>query len=192
MLPMEKMRLRAKAVSWGLGKAGNGMPQAGVEFEVNDGDHKGERINGYFALSDAAAEYTLEKLCNCGWTGTELHELDDPKASASMGANVVELVVEPEDQMKDGQVVLDDEGYVKQRLRIQFVNRGGGLAMKATMTGDEKSVLGLKMKAKLAAIRAKANRGNGGSGNGGPRGPTPPPPGLDEGGAQAPIDDIPF
>lgn len=188
MLPMTKSRYRAKAVIWALGKAGTGTPQVGIEFEVQDGDHKGERIIDYFSLTDAAADYTLEKLINCGWTGTELAELDDPKASASMAANVVELVVEPEDMAdKDGQDMLDKEGYIRQRLRIRFVNRGGGLAMKAAMTGDDKSLLSAKMKAKLAAIRAKAPRSSGTKSS--PIGA--PPPGLDE---AEPIanDDIPF
>lgn len=187
MLPMTKSRYRAKAVSWALGRAGTGTPQVGIEFELQDGDHKGERISGYFSLTDAAAEYTLEKLINCGWTGTEVGELDDPKASASMTANVVELVVEPEDIVdKDGHDMLDDEGYVRQRLRIQFVNRGGGLAMKAAMTGDDKSLLSAKMKVKLAAIRAKAPRSSGTN-----RLLSAPPPGLDEAKPVA-TDDIPF
>jgi hypothetical protein len=78
MLPMEKGRYSARAVSWQLGEAGTGTPQVGIEFRIEDGDQKGERISGYFALSDAAAEYTLQKLRNCGWRGTDISELDDP------------------------------------------------------------------------------------------------------------------
>lgn len=183
MLPMMKARYRARAKSWALGAAGTGMPQVGVEFEVDDGDHKGERISGYFALSDAAAEYTLEKLVNCGWTGTDLAELNDPAASATMGANVVELVVEPEDQVKNGQPVIDKETReVKCRLRIQFVNRAGGLAMKNALVGADAQSLSAKMKGKLAAIRAKAKR-DGGSASSAPVGdprPTPPAPAEDD------------
>jgi hypothetical protein len=102
MLPMEKGRYSARAVSWQLGEAGTGTPQVGIEFRIEDGDQKGERISGYFALSDAAAEYTLQKLRNCGWRGTDISELDDAELSASMAANLVELVVEPEDSQKDG------------------------------------------------------------------------------------------
>ena len=188
MLPMLKARYRARAKSWALGEASTGTPQVGVEFEIEDGDHKGERINGYFFLSDNAAEYTLEKLVTCGWTGTELGELGDPFASASMGANLIELVVEPEDQEKDGHPVHDEKtGEVKQRLRIQFVNRAGGLAMKSVLTHDKAQILSTKMKGKLAAIRAKANRDAGNSGSAtppptGPLGQNPPP--LN--------DDIPF
>lgn len=155
-LPMEKSRYRAKAVSWDLGEASTGTPQAGIEFEIQDGDHKGERISGYFALSDAAAEYTLEKLRNCGWTGSDIGDLLDKVVSATMAANVVELVVEPEDQVKNGQPVTDEEtGEVKRRLRIQFVNRSGGLAIKKTMSDDGKRALAAKMRAKLAALDAR-------------------------------------
>jgi hypothetical protein len=182
MLPMEKGRYRAKAVAWQLGEASTGTPQVGVEFAIEDGDHKGERISGYFALSDAAAEYTLEKLRNCGWTGNDITELENDK---TMGSKVVELVVEPEDQVKNGKPVIDDEsGEVKQRLRIQFVNRAGGLAMKATLTDDKKKLLAAKMRGKLAAIDAKAKRdGNGAAPPAsGPKSPEPPPV----------TDDIPF
>ena len=186
MLPMLKSRYRARAKSWALGEASTGTPQVGVEFEVEDGDHKGERISGYFALSDLAADYTLEKLRNCGWTGSDISELDDPAASASMAVNLVELVVEPEDQQaKGGAPVIDEEtGEVKRRLRIQFVNRAGGLAMKSTLTADKKQVLAAKMKAKLAAFDAKAKRNGGTPAPSGPPGPNPPPQGA--------TDDIPF
>jgi len=185
MLPMLKARYRARAKSWALGEASTGTPQVGVEFEVEDGDHKGERISGYFFLSDNAADYTLEKLRNCGWTGLDLSELDDVAASASMGANLVDLVVEPEDQEKNGQPVIDEEtGEVKRRLRIQFVNRAGGLSMKSTLTADKKQVLAAKMKAKLAAFDAKAKRNGATPAPSGPPGPNPPPQGA--------TDDIPF
>lgn len=186
MLPMEKARYRARAKAWQLGAAGTGMPQAGVEFEVEDGDHKAERISGYFALSDAAAEYTLQKLRTCGWTGTDIFELEDPVKSASMGANVVELVVAPEDHVKDGQPVIDETtGEVKRTLRIQFVNRVGGLAMKGSINDEQKKILGAKLKAKLAALDAKAKKAGNGAApppHEGPSGPNPPPP----------TDDIPF
>jgi hypothetical protein len=186
MLPMEEGRYRARAVSWQLGEAGTGTPQVGIEFQVEDGDHKDARISGYFALTDLAAEYTLEKLRNCGWTGTNILDLDDPVASASMKANVVELVCKPEDvKDKDGKPVVSEEtGEVRRRLRIQFVNRGGGLAMKSALGEDKKKLLAAQMKAKLAVLDAKERR-NGGSApapTNGPRSPEPPPV----------TDDIPF
>src|SRR4051812_31922480 len=184
MLPMQKARYRAKAVSWQLGEASTGTPQVGIEFEVQDGEHQGERISGYFALSDAAAKYTLEKVRNCGWTGNDICELDDATASASMAANIVELVVEPEFQIKEGRTVVDEDGKIKERLRIQFVNRGGGLAMKKPMTEDKKKLLAAKMRGTLAAIDALAKR-DGTNGATGPVSPDPPPPvGV--------VDDIPF
>lgn len=179
MLPMEKARYRAKAVAWSLGEASTGTPQVGVEFEVQDGDHKGERISGYFALSDAAAEYTLEKLRNCGWTGSDIGELEDKEASASMASKQVELVCEPEDVKKDGQLLTNDDGSARLRLRIQFVNRAGGLAMKKSLSDDSRRALAAKMRAKLAALDAR---------NGGPPAQTAKTP-VANGGA---VDDIPF
>lgn len=178
MLPMEKGRYRAKATEWQLGEASTGTPQIGVTFEVIEGDHKGDRISGYFALSDAAAEYTLEKVRNCGWTGSDITELDSETA-VGMGSKIVELVVEPEDQKKDGKPVIDEQtGEVKRRLRIQFVNRNGGLAMKSALTDDKKKLLAARMRGKLAAIDAKAKReGNGAAppASSGPKSPEPPP-----------------
>lgn len=180
MLPMTKARYQARAVSWSLGEASTGTPQVGVEFEVQDGDHKGERIAGYFALSDAAAEYTLEKLRNCGWTGTDIGELESPENSGSMAANVVELVLEPEQQKKEGQLLTNEDGSPKLRLRIQFVNRAGGLAMKKSLSDDSRRTLAAKMRAKLAALDAR---------NGGPPAPAVKVP-VANGGAA--VDDLPF
>ena len=86
MLPLVKSRYRAKAVAWALGEASTGTPQIGIEFEVQDGDQKGERISGYYFLSDNAADYTLEKMRNCGWTGTDISE-----ELVGLDGNVVEL-----------------------------------------------------------------------------------------------------
>lgn len=187
-LPMEKARYSARAKHWQLGAAGTGTPQVGVEFEVEDGDQKGERISGYFALSDAAADYTLQKLRNCGWTGNDVFELENPEKSASMAANLVEITVEPEDEVKDGKPVVNEQtGDVKRRLKVGFVNRAGGLAMKSSLTDDQRRVLGAKMKARLSALDLKsrpASNGNGSAARAGPSGPNPPPPGIE--------DEIPF
>lgn len=190
MLPMEKSRYRGRAKVWQLGAAGTGTPQVGVELEVEEGDYKGERISTYLALSDAAADYTLQKLRNLGWTGTDIFDLEDPEKSASMAANLVEFTVELEDEVKDGQpVIVEETGEVKRRLKVGFINRGGGLAMKSSLTEDAKRALGAKMKIRLAALDTKTSKqgGNGGGPKapaGGPPGPTPPPHGIE--------DEIPF
>ena len=174
MLPMLKARYRAKAKSWALGEASTGTPQIGIEFEVQEGDHIGERISGYFFLSDNAADYTLEKMRTCGWTGNDISE-----ELVGLDANMVELVVEPEDSLPDPQT-----GEVKTRLRIKFVNKAGGLAMKTTLTTDKAKVLAAKMKARLAAIDAKSKREGNGAASPPPSGPPP--------GHPAAVDDIPF
>lgn len=177
MLPMLKARYRAKAKSWAVGEASTGTPQVGIEFVIEEGDHRGEWISGYFFLTDAACDRTLETLRLCGWTGTDVSE-----EMFGLDANIVELVVEPEDGLPD-----PHSGEVKQRLRLKFVNKAGGVAMKSALTSDKAKVLAAKMKARLAIIDAKAKR----EGNGVAAIPPPyrndgPPPGHPA------ADDIPF
>ncbi len=177
MLPMMKARYRAKAKSWALGEASTGTPQVGIEFVIEEGDHRGEWITGYFFLTDAAGDRTLETMRLCGWTGTDVSE-----ELVGLDANIVELVVEPEDGMPDPQ-----SGDVKQRLRLKFVNKSGGVAMRSALSNDKAKVLAAKMKAKLAVIDAKAKRESNGFIGAPPPGRIDgPPPGHPA------SDDIPF
>jgi hypothetical protein len=174
MLPMEKARYRARATAWDLGEASTGAPQVAIEFEVVEGDQKGERITKYCFLTDAAAEYTLAALRTCGWTGNDLAD-----GLPGLDKNVVEIVCAPEDGLPD-----KETGEVKQFLRVQFINKAGGIAMKTRLNDEQKRTLAAKMKAKLAALDAKEKReGNGAAPHAaGPIGPNPP--GV--------TDDIPF
>jgi hypothetical protein len=92
MLPMEKSALSREATAWDLGEASTGAPQVAIEFEVVEGDQKGERITKYCFLTDAAAEYTLAALRICGWTGNDLAD-----GLPGLDKNVVEIVCAPED-----------------------------------------------------------------------------------------------
>jgi hypothetical protein len=47
---------------------------------------------------------------------------------------------------------------VKQFLRVQFINKVGGIAMKTRLNDEQKKTLAAKMKAKLAALDAKEKR----------------------------------
>lgn len=176
MLPLQKAYYRAKAKSWDLGQAETGTDQVAIEFEVVEGDFRGSRITWYGFFTDKTEERTLESLRICGWTGTDLSNL------TGLDANVVEIVCEPEDGKAD-----PETGEVKSRLRVRWVNRAGGIAMKTRLGDDQKKVLAARMKARIAAIDAKAKReGNGAAGAamppGGPLGENLPPV----------TDDIPF
>lgn len=91
-------------------RASTGNAQVLLSFELADGS----RIQGFFAITPAAAEYTLAKLHSCGFTGASF------RAMAGQTPNgKVELVIEHQ------------EYRGKTQVRIKFINRQGGFSIKA-------------------------------------------------------------
>lgn len=60
----------AKVLDHGFSSAKTGTPQFWAKFKTDAGD-----VVGYFAMSDRAAEYTVEKIQAMGFEGTDLQEL---------------------------------------------------------------------------------------------------------------------
>jgi len=172
-----KGRYKACGVAGGLGEASNGREQVAVEFEVLEGDFAGERITWYGYFGDdpgkgkkTPTEITVEALRNCGWQGDDLSDL------RGIDANEVSLVIDHEEYQGSTQA------------KVKFVNRLGGLALKAPMSPDKAKAFAARMKGKIVAASKSAGQAptqrNGG-------GAHPNAPGTREDGPPR-EDDIPF
>lgn len=92
-----------------FGRSSNGNGQVLLTFEMDGG----QRIQGFFAITPNAAEYTLQKLHACGFSGNSFREMKKQTPGGK-----VELVIE------------HDEYRGKVRPKIKFVNRSGGFSIK--------------------------------------------------------------
>lgn len=69
----------AEILEHGWGAAKTGTPQFITDFLVMPDPAKPEetwQVRGFFAMSDAAAEYTIQKIRNMGYAGDKLEELN--------------------------------------------------------------------------------------------------------------------
>jgi hypothetical protein len=134
-------RYAARAKTWGLGETSKGTEQIAVEFEILTEEAEFNHITWFGYFSDKTFERTIESLRHCGWTGHDLTDL------TGLDANEVELVIEDED---------DEDG--NPRARVRWVNRKGGLALKAPLTGDKAKTFAASMRDKIKALDASAGR----------------------------------
>jgi len=96
----------ATVADHGITKTSNGKEQVAVKFETEHGF-----ITGFFALSEKAIEYTLEKLQACGFDGSSLLELQsDPPRLAGNKCSIK---------------VVHEEYDGKTNAKVQFVNPDG-------------------------------------------------------------------
>ena len=89
---------------------------------------------GYF--TDAAWERTVESLRTCGWSGSDVSNIED------LGANEVELVIE--DDTYDG----------KTRAKVKWINKIGGVALGAPLAGDKMKAFAAAMQQKIKSLGA--------------------------------------
>lgn len=122
---------KARAREWALGRAGTGTEQVAVDFELVE---TGEHITWYGSLSDKAFDRTIESLRHCGWEGDDLSDL------AGLNTNEVSLDIDWDDYNGE------------RRLRVNWVNRPGGVALKDQMSNDEARAFALRMKSRIASI----------------------------------------
>lgn len=122
---------KARAAEWAIGVASTGNKQVAIDFELSDGK---EHITWYGSLSEAAFDRTIESLRYCGWEGDDLSNL------AGLDKNEVSL-----------DIGWDDYGG-QNRLKVNWVNRVGGVAMKDQLAGDELRAFAAQMKSRIAAI----------------------------------------
>ena len=131
---------RAKALSGALGESKKkGTPYVLVDFEVlDDGPHKGHRVQftGYF--TDATSERTIDALRNVGCT----FPADDLTDLSGLGDREASIVVEAE--------TYEGKTYPK----VKWVNRIGGMRVTKPIEGDNKRSFAVKMKGAVVAAKA--------------------------------------
>jgi hypothetical protein len=115
---------RAKLIGYEMGFSGTGSEQIGVLFRLPDEPHQGRELVWYGSFTEAAFPITHRALVAMGWRGTNVRTLKDD-LSVDGGA-LVYLVVEVE------------EFGGKERNRIIFVNRMGGIPMRGKMSAPQR------------------------------------------------------
>jgi hypothetical protein len=127
---------RAKAVSWDLGETDNKNEQIAVEFEILTPDAEMPRLTWYGFFTEKTWERTIESLRYMGWEGDDLGNL------SALGTNEVDLVV-------------DEEEYNgKVQTRVRWVNRPGGLNLKAPMSPERRVAFAAQMRSKIRGLEA--------------------------------------
>ncbi len=137
----------AYARAWGLsGEDMSKDPQFAIAFEILEGSDTGKTITWYGTFaSDAAFEYTMKAIRRCGWTGSDL--------------NNVELAETPVS------ILIEEEEYNgKVRTKVKAIGNGGGGVK--TMDPNAAKSFAAKMAGRIKAFDLK----NGGPPAGAPRG----------------------
>jgi len=132
----------AEVIEHAITESSKGTPQVAVKFETSEGE-----ITGWFALTDKAAEYTVEKLRAMGFQGDDLSQINDGQC---MVGNQCNLVIE-HDEYKD-----------KVNARIKFVNPlgvsgGTDLAASDSAAANARRFNALLTRAPKQAVHTKAD-----------------------------------
>lgn len=152
---------RAKAREGRLGHTSAGREQVAVLFELLDEAFKNVTItwHGYFTVD--TIDRTLDSLSYCGWDSDNIYDL------TGIGKNEVVLVIENETYQG------------KTHPKVQWVNRAGGIALKAPMSNEQAKAFDAKLRGNIAAWKQKQGqpRTNSTQRSAGtpPRGNEPPP-----------------
>lgn len=133
-------RYRARAKTWGLGETDKGTEQVAVEFEILTENAEMNHIVWYGYFSEKTWERTVESLRACGWEGADLTDLQ------GLEKNEVELVIE------------DEEYNGNPVAKVRWVNRPGGLALKAPLTGERARSFAATMREQIKAMDAAGGR----------------------------------
>ena len=131
---------RAKARSWSLAESSKGTPEVAVEFAFQVDEAQTASLTWHGYLSDKAYVRTIESLRICGWKGDDLSDL------TGLDSDEVDIVVEHEEY--------ESEGEVKVFAKVKWVNKPGGLAVKAPMSADKAKAFAAAMKSKIRALDA--------------------------------------
>lgn len=127
---------RARAKQWGLGESSTGKEQVGISFDITTPDADIQTITAYLYFTEQTWERTVESLRHCGWTGTDVSDL------TGLDANEVELVIE--DDTYDG----------KTRPKVKWINRIGGLELKAPLSGEKLKAFSAVLQMRIQAMGA--------------------------------------
>lgn len=128
-------KFRAKGASGGLGYTSGDQPQVAVELHILDPDYAGETITWFGYFTDKTQERTFETLRLLGWKGDDLSDL------TGITDNEVSVVIE------------EDEYQGDVRLKVKWINKVGGLALKTPMTPEQAKAFAIQMKGNALASR---------------------------------------
>lgn len=135
---MMQRKYLARAKDWALSETKNGTEQIAVYFEISTPEADIPAITWFGFFTDKTWERTIESMRICGWTGSDLTKIE------GLDANEVELVIEDEEH----------EGRV--RPKVRWVNKPGGIAIKAPLSGDKAKAFAAVMAQKIKALDASA------------------------------------
>jgi hypothetical protein len=138
---------RGAPVEATLSKAGTGTLQVAVRLRLVD--PPGQTITWYGFLSDGAIDRTVESLRHMGWQGNDVRDFLAGRGLPAGFDQEVEIVVEHEEYPK---------GSGKYQAKVQWINAGGGLAVKNALTEDEANAFAAKMQRQIAALDKVAGR----------------------------------
>lgn len=131
-------KYRARATEWALGRASTGKEQVAVQFQTVDPNspdaEPGPRITWYGYFTEGTFERTVKALRTCGWTGSDLSDLQ------GLDANEVQLVIE------------NDEYNGAISAKVKWINPVGGLALKEQLSPDEARSFAQRMKGQVLAL----------------------------------------
>ena len=134
-----QFKVTGKVISSGLGSASTGTEQVCVLFGYKHPDGDERTINWYGYFTERGTEYADEALTNMGWNPAEnayAYNLLNGDDSPLVG-KTAQLVLDYEDD-RDGQ----------ERLKVKFVNRGGGgLGLKERMSPEDAAAFAAKRRA---------------------------------------------
>lgn len=131
---------RARASSWGLGESKSGKEQLAIEFRLTDPEAPTKLITAFLFFTEKTFDRTIESLRHCGWQGDDLTNL------SGLDANEVDLVLEEEEY----------EG--KRQTKVKWINRCGGLTLKAPLSEDKARTFAASMRDRIRALDASAGR----------------------------------
>lgn len=134
---------RGIASSEQYGTSQKGTDQIAVDLNLSD---FGERVTTFLYFSDAAAQYSIERLRAMGWEGDDLSNL------AGIDRNIVNVEIKFE--MYDG----------KEQMKVQILTGGGRVVLQNTMNDQAKRAFGARFKNLAAQSRAGSSPAGSGSG----------------------------
>lgn len=126
---------RAKPAEWGLGETQGGKEQVVVRFDIITPGVPEHSMTWFGFFTDATFDRTVESLRHCGWKGDDLSNIEGLDQE-------VELVIE------------DEKYEEKTRAKVQWVNRIGGLALKAPLDPDKAKGFAASMRDRIRALDA--------------------------------------
>lgn len=128
-------RGRAIKGSEQYGQTKNGNDQIVIDLDLLD---IGEKVSTFLVFTDKAAQFSLDRLRACGWTGDDLSKLD--------GIDANEVDVEVKYEMYQGQ----------EKMKVQIVTGGGAVKLKDQLDDKGKKAFAAKYKDLAKSVAAKA------------------------------------